>query len=221
MRRSISHRGLRRAAALAASITLALITGTAVAATPATDAAGTTVRRSNRHGLGVSVGVAGHSGFAYRYFLNASVIQVNAIAMMLDEGGFFAADLGVDYARHLYVWRSARGSWLPKAVAVRAVAGVSGLVLHDDGGSFNDSEAAPLSAEPVGEDDGSKPPPTTAQAAPWNWMLSLSVGLGMELGAVTEPGFSLVLDVRPTYVIDDDGFWGFVTLPFGSAVYNW
>jgi len=170
---------------------------------------------TNRHGLGVSGGVAGHSGFAYRRFIGPGVVQVNAIALMVDSGAFFAADLGVDYAWHLHIWHTRRRTWLPKSMAVRAVAGISGLVFKDEGQSFSngDFEAAPRRpGDPV---------KTPQQVDPWSYMMSASAGFGVEMGSVVGPGFSLVIDIRPTYIVDEDGFWGFVTLPYGSAVYNW
>ena len=112
-------------------------------------AAETVAKTTNRHGLGISGGVAGHSGFAYRYFIGPGVVQVNAIALMIDSGDFFAADLGLDYAYHLHVWQGSGRGMMPSSMALRAVAGASVLVFKDEADNGHMPEA-PTRLDPNG-----------------------------------------------------------------------
>lgn len=178
------------------------------------------VSDANRHALGVSGGVAGHSGFAYRYSFGDTSLQVNGLAIMLEQGSFFAGLIGLDLAHNISVWRESRVWFLPSALAIRAVAGVSGMWLKNDTSGVSPAQAAPA---PVGTgQSGVKAAATsTVKPDPWGHMLSAGAGLGVELGSVGHPGFAVTLDLRPTWAVTEDGFWGFVMLPYGSMMYSW
>ena len=174
------------------------------------------------YGIGVSAGVAGHTGFAFRYYLAKGYLQASGIALMLNEGNFVATSAGLDYGRYLAI--SSRGGQANPAAgfhsglfagsraALRGVIGVSGLSYRGKLPS-DDSDAGDEAADASNS--------ASTNSAAWSRLLSVSAGFGVDLGKVRGPGMAFALDARMSLLYDQEGFFALIFLPYGAVIYNW
>ncbi len=182
----------------------------------ANPAAGALAVEPISYGIGVSGGVAGHTGFAFRYYLGEGYLQASGVALMLDEGNFIATSAGLDYGHYLVVSR--RGTHLLSGytVALRGVVGVSGLAYRgqppeDDSDGFIDARDVAAGASQS----------STTSNPVWSRLQSVSAGIGVDLGRVRSAGMTFAVDVRMSLLYDEKGFYALIYLPYGALIYNW
>ena len=207
------------------------VTRTVAAATPALAPShpnGTEAARQERgisHALGLSVGFAGGTGIAYRYYGNSIVIQAATWFWRADSGDSMMFWGGLSAAHHPLVWRNNDpGRWLPATWGLRLVGG--GSYLFDR--SLIDQIGSSEQVDPQCQDNveaGSFCATKESTRTSSHHLASGGLGVGFEFGAILQQGFSLAIDVALTAIMvknaDDwalDRVW---PLPSVALMYSW
>lgn len=150
--------------------------------------------QNNSHALGLSLGIAGSSGFAYRYYFANSFVQANLLPLVADRGDFLAAMAGLHIAHYMLVWNTTTSrALLPTTTALRVVGGGTMYIKREK------------------DDLGTRTRKT----------LSAAAGVGFEMGAVMKHGFSVSFDIMLTSLWEDSEFQALVPLPYGAVMYSW
>ena len=150
--------------------------------------------QNNSHSLGVSFGVAGATGFAYRYYFGNNFVQASLLPLVGDQGDYLALLGGVQFAHYLLVWNNTTSRKLmPTTTALRATGGASTFLLSrkDDLGTHKENT------------------------------LSAHAGVGFEMGAVMKHGFSISFDVMLTSIWENYEFDSLIPMPYGALMYSW
>ncbi len=167
----------------------------------------------NRHGLGLTFGWAGATGFAYRHYFGNTLVEANLLPLVTDQGDWLAIMMGVSGAHYMLVWQRMRGSVLPRTTALRAVVKAT-TFFSRDATVLNETPAEPNCV-------GTGCATTLSKDAKLENLTSLAGGFGFEFGAVLEPGFSMAVDMMFTVLWDEEGFQAVLPLPYLGVLYNW
>jgi hypothetical protein len=173
----------------------------------ANPAAGALAVEPISYGIGVSGGVAGHTGFAFRYYLGEGYLQASGVALMLDQGNFIATSAGLDYGHYLAMTR-------PRINLLRGLTvglAYRGQPPEDDSDGLIDARDVAVGASQS----------STTNNPVWSRLLSVSAGIGVDLGKVRSPGMTVAVDVRMSLLYDEKGFFALIYLPYGALIYNW
>lgn len=206
--------------ALAVMAVTLLLAGPAQAAPPAEPipAQGGLLRgheqevQKNTYGLGVSAGLFGYLGFAYRQYFGNSAVQLNILPIVYDRGDYLALHFGAQYIHYMLVWSRGRTlAFTPASTSLRLVTGAHIAVTRDDGG-IDVADANCIGATCKAVEGAQAPADTFASAA---------AGFGLEFGGVTRSGFSASVDLLMTVMWDREGFWAASPLPYGALMYSW
>lgn len=213
----ISHRSariLQRTAVALAALALTLLAGRVEAAAPA---ASVPVQsgllrshkqdfQANRHALGVTAGLPGSFGLAYRHYFSNSALQLNLLPIYWDRGDYLAVHVGAQYIHYMLVWARGRTpTFTPASTSLRLVAGTHFSISRDNG------EAPGCTVGGVCQ----------TFKAPAETYASVAAGFGLEFGAVTRQGFSASIDLLMTVIWDREGFFAASPLPYGALMYSW
>jgi hypothetical protein len=167
----------------------------------------------NRFGIGLTGGVDGSTGFAYRQYFGNSALQVNLLPIVADRGNYVAVFLGAQYIDYMLVWAQGSRSraLAPSTTALRLVANTSVHLSSDDSSMNIDCGTDPTPECKALQQVGTE---TTAYT-------SAGVGFGFEFGAVQRPGFSVALDLVMTARWENTRFYAAYPLPHATMMYSW
>jgi hypothetical protein len=166
----------------------------------------------NHHGIGVSFGVGGLNGVAYRHYFGNFAIQADILPLVADSGNYVAVFGGLSFIDYLVMWnRASRNTIFPSTTALRFVGG-TGIWLSRQANSISVPQANCQTAECQAINN---------RSAPVDYFAHVGLGLGIEMGAIAQPGLSAAIDLQMTVMWDQAGFYGAYPLPSGSLMYNW
>lgn len=150
--------------------------------------------QTNTHALGLTFGVAGATGFAYRYYIGNNYIQASLLPLVAEQGDYLALLGAVQFAHYLLVWNNTTArKMLPTTTALRVSAGASTFLLSQKEGDTSHNEST----------------------------LAAQFGVGFEMGAVMRPGFSISFDMLLTSIWEDGEFDSLIPMPYGAVMYSW
>lgn len=150
--------------------------------------------QNNTHALGLTFGVAGATGFAYRYYLGNYYVQASVLPLVADQGDYLAMLTAVQFAHYLLVWNNTTaGKMLPTTTALRVSLGGSAFWLTEKKDAISHQENT----------------------------LAAQFGFGFEMGAVMRPGFSISFDVLLTSIWENGEFDSLIPMPYGAVMYSW
>lgn len=166
----------------------------------------------NHNGVGVSFGVGGLNGIAYRHYFGNFAIQADILPLVADSGNYVAVFGGMTFIDYLVMWnRASRNTIFPSTTALRFV-GSTGVWLSRQSSSV---------AVPAANANTPEAQAINARSAPVDYFAHVGLGLGVEMGAIAQPGLAAAIDVQMTVMWDQDGFYGAYPLPSASLMYNW
>ncbi len=167
----------------------------------------------NHNGLGLSFGVGGLNGIAYRHYFDNFAVQLDVLPLIADSGNYLAVFGGLTFIDYLVLWnKAARSTFFPSQVALRAI-GSTGVWL-----SRSQSTTAQV---PAANANTPQAQAINNYSAPVDYFAHVGLGIGLEFGAIAQPGFSAAVDVQMTVMWDQVGFYGAYPLPSASLMYCW
>ena len=167
----------------------------------------------NHNGVGVSFGVGGLNGLAYRRYFGNYAVQADIFPVIADGGSYLAVFGGLTFIDYLVLWnRASRSTLLPATSALRFVASTGVWLSRNQSSNFSVSPDNCHAADCQS---------ITHRAAPIDYFAHVGLGLGIEMGAIARPGFSAAFDVQMTVMWDQIGLYGVYPLPAGTLMYSW
>lgn len=167
----------------------------------------------NHNGIGLSVGVGGLNGVAYRHYWGNIAMQINVLPLVAEGGKYVAVFGGVQLIDYLLMWnRAARSTIFPATSALRVVAS-TGLKLSRD-----QTDAVSV---PTANCQSPECQAINHQSAPLHYFAHVGLGLGVELGAIARSGLSIAIDLQMHVMWDEFGFWGLFPIPSAAFMYSW
>ncbi len=167
----------------------------------------------NHNGLGVSFGVGGLNGLAYRRNFGNLALQLDVLPLIASSGNYLAVFGGLTFIDYLVMWNKAsRSTFFSSTTALRLV-GSTGVWLSRDQSS--------VAKVPAANANTPQAQAINNASAPIDYFAHVGIGVGLEMGAIARPGFSAALDVQMTVMWDQIGFYGAYPLPSASLMYNW
>lgn len=170
------------------------------------------VLQKNHNGLGLSVGVGGMNGFAYRHYWDNTSIQFDLLPLYADKGNYVAIHLGAQIIQYMLAWNSARELGGTSS-ALRLVGAYSIRIARDDSVATVEIPTPNcLTAACQANLTGNK--------SKMDYFNSAALGFGVEFGGIGRSGFSVSVDMMMTVMWDREGFFGAYPLPYGALMYN-
>ncbi len=207
---------LRRARTFATALTLVLLTALGTRQAHAVDAVSKGYEETisqNTHGLGISFGVGGLNGIAYRHYFGNLALQVDLFPLIADSGNYVAVFGGVTFIDYLLMWnRAARNTLFPATSALRFVGSTGVWVSRNQSNNYTVPSANCNTPECQA---------INSRSAPVDYFAHVGLGIGVEMGAIARPGFSAAFDVQMTVMWDQAGFYGAYPLPSATLMYSW
>jgi hypothetical protein len=165
----------------------------------------------NRHGLGLTAGVYGTNGFAYRNYQGNLAIQVNLLPLYANNGDYLSIQLGAQVSSYMLAWTRGSGvSLVPGTTALRLTGGYGFYASRDNALAVPAESCKTVQCQKL---QGAATPVAVEHA--------IGAGFGFEFGAVMRPGFSVAVDLLMTVRFDGDGFLAAYPLPTGALMYSW
>lgn len=207
---------IRHARLLATTLALVLLTGLTARPALAADSMAKGYEETisqNHHGLGISFGVGGLNGIAYRHYFGNMALQADLFPLVADSGNYVAVFGGVTFIDYLLMWnKAARSTLFPATSALRAVGSTGIWLSRNQSNNINVAQANCLTADCQA---------IVNQKASVDYFAHVGLGLGVEIGAIARPGFSAAFDVQMTVMWDQIGFYGAYPLPSATLMYSW
>ncbi len=170
------------------------------------------VLQKNHNGLGLSVGVGGMNGFAYRHYWDNTSVQFDLLPLYADKGNYVAIHLGGQIIQYMLAWNSARELGGTSS-ALRLVGAYSIRIARDDSVATVEIPTPNcLTAACQANLTGNK--------SKMDYFNSVGAGFGVEFGGIGRSGFSVSVDMMMTIMWDSVGFFGAYPLPYGALMYN-
>ncbi len=167
----------------------------------------------NHHGLGISFGVGGLNGIAYRHYFGNFAVQADVFPLIADSGNYVAVFGGLTFIDYLLMWnKAARSTLFPATSALRFVGSTGVWVSRSQSNNISVAQANCLTADCQA---------IVNQKAAVDYFAHVGLGLGVEFGAIARPGFSAAVDVQMTVMWDQAGFYGAYPLPSATLMYSW
>lgn len=207
---------LRRAPAVAAALSLVLLTGLCARSAAAADTMAKGYEETisqNSHGLGISVGVGGLNGIAYRHYFGNLALQIDVFPLIADSGNYVAVFGGLTFIDYLLMWnKAARNTLFPATSALRFVGSTGVWISRNQNNNYTVPSANCNTPECQAINN---------RSAPIDYFAHVGLGIGIEMGAIARPGFSAAFDVQMTVMWDQAGFYGAYPLPSATLMYSW
>ena len=205
---------LRRARTLVLllSLVVGLVTSPAWAADAVTKGYEETLSQ-NHNGLGISFGVGGLNGIAYRRYFGNMAVQADIFPLIADSGNYVAVFGGLTFIDYLLMWnKAARSTLFPATSALRFVGSTGVWVSRNQSNNVSVPQVNCNTPECQA---------INSRSAPSDYFAHVGLGVGFEIGAIARPGFSAAFDVQMTVMWDQIGFYGAYPLPSATLMYSW
>ncbi len=207
---------LRRARPVIAGLALVLLTTFSASAAFAADTLTKGYEETlsqNHHGLGMSFGVGGLNGIAYRHYFGNMAVQADIFPLIADSGNYVAVFGGLTFIDYLLMWnKAARSTLFPATSALRFVGSTGVWVSRNQSNNIAVPNVNCNTPECLA---------IVNRSAPTDYFAHVGLGVGVEIGAIARPGFSAAFDVQMTVMWDQIGFYGAYPLPSATLMYSW